>query len=193
MKFIWHLLALLIPMIGCSSFKKIERTNRVYIDEQNMHLIAGIYESMPVKVEDIVYLSKPISVADNSAQSFLFNRFKLSPSRNYADSASKYLVQIEAVNKNTIHLNLIENSKVIKIKKVKGKYINGYFYTRKKLIIAPFFPVLFGYRVQRERVGLEDDQLIVDVRNNVWVSFLIAGRAENSQHEAKYKRIDKEQ
>ena len=125
MKSLWYLLALFIPMIGCSSFKEIERTNRDYIDEQNMHLIAGIYESMPGKVEDIEYLSKPISVADNSAQNFLFNRFKLSSFRNYSDSASKYLVQIEVVNKNTIHLNLIENSEVIKIKKSKASIEMG--------------------------------------------------------------------
>lgn len=71
---------------------------------------------------------------------------------------------------------------------IRGGYEDGYFYPRKKLIIAPFFLLLFGYRAQRQRIGLQDDQLVVDLRRNIWVSFLVAGRAENSQQEARYKK-----
>lgn len=186
----WYLLALSVSLTGCTSFKEVERTNRLYLDEQKRELIAGLYESMPARVGEIEYLREPISAGNISDQHFLFNRFKLSSSGEYSGVASDYLVQLEPINKNTIHLNLIEDSKIIKTRKIKGRYEDGYFYIRRKFIVVPFFPLLFGYRVQRQRIGLENGHLVVDLRRNIWMSFLVAGRSENSQQEARYRKIN---
>lgn len=186
------LLLVLLPIISCSPIKEIERTDRIYIDEQNMQLLAGIYESMPVRAEETNHLSKPISVTDKSERNFLFDRFRLTPTKSYADSAAKYVVELEPLNARTIQLSLMEGTEIIKTKKLKGRYRDGYFYSRRQLIVVPFIPVLFGYRVQRQRIGLEAGKLVVDLRQKIWVSFLVAGRAENSQQEAKYNRIEKQ-
>ncbi|AHM62794.1 hypothetical protein D770_22745 [Flammeovirgaceae bacterium 311] len=191
MKNHWNILVLGFLIMSCTSFKEIERSNRDYVDEANMFSLAGVYESIPHKLGNVVYLSKPISVGDESQHNLLFERFKLSPTKNYADSASRFFVQVQPVNKKTIALNLIKDSEIQKTKRIKGKYKDGYFYRRKQLIIVPFVPILFGFRAQRQRIGLENDLLIVDLRINMWVSFLIAGRFESSQQEAKYKRAVK--
>lgn len=178
-------------MMSCTSFKKIERTNREHITEANMDRLAGIYENTPTRLGDVVYHSEPISVGNNGNQDLLFDRFNFFSMKNYADSASTFFVQIQPINKKTIILNLLKDSQIVKSKIIKGKYKDGYFYRRKQLIFVPFVPILFGFRAQRQRIELENDQLIVDLRNNIWVSFLIAGRSENSQQEAKYKRVEK--
>ena len=100
MKSLWYLLLLWIPLIGCASFKETERTNREYVTKQTMHSLAGIYESMPVIIEDVEHFDEPIGIGDSPYQNFLFDRFSLAPTKNYAESAANYVVEIEPVDKN---------------------------------------------------------------------------------------------
>lgn len=147
---------------------------------------------MPITVKEAEHFNEPIGVGNSSYsyQNFLYDRFRLAPTKNYAKSASEYLVDIEPVNKNKIILKLLKGSEVIKTQKIRGKYKDGYFYRRRQLIMFPFVPFLFGYRIERQRIGVEEDMLIVDLRENRWAFFMVAGQYENSQHEAKYKKIE---
>lgn len=156
-----------------------------------MQRLAGTYESMPVPIEEAEHVNEPTGVGNTiySYQNFLFDRFRMAPTKNYAENATEYLVEIEPVDKNKIILRLLRGSEVVKTKKIRGKYKDGYFYRRCQFVVFPFIPILFGYRIERQRIGLEENMLIVDLRENRWAFFIIAGQYENSQHRAKYKKI----
>jgi len=188
MKKLWYLLFLWVSLNGCISFHETDRANKNSIDENNQFKIAGVYESVPFSKE-LEDFREPIGTSNARYQNFLFDRFRLAPYKNHAKSPNEYKVEIDPVDEHKIILKLVEGSRIIKTKTIRGKYKNGYFYTRCQVIVMPFVPLLFGYRVQRQRIGLEEDMLIVDLRESRWAFSILAGQSENSQQEAKYKKI----
>lgn len=179
-----------ILFTGCASFREVERPNRAFLDQHNLERLEGIYESMPVQIEELEHFNEHIGIGDTPHQNFLFDRFRLAATKDHAASAHKYVVKIDVVDENKILLELMSGSETIKTLKIRGKYKNGYFYRRPQVVVVPFVPLLFGYRIQKQRIGIEEDMLIVDLRENRWAFFLLAGQNENSQHEAKYRKIE---
>jgi hypothetical protein len=76
---------------------------------------------------------------------------------------------------------LYQGDSLIDKRKVKGKFKDGYFYTRPFLVVMPLVSVLFGHNTHRFRIGKADDDLVVDYKWNIWMFFLIAGQSEKGQ------------
>lgn len=187
MKHLWLLLIVGGLPMSCLSFEKSIKPT-AESRHKSWQSLGGIYQNAPAQIGEVVHYDESIGGTSDIQQKLLFNQFDFVSAKPDADTAANLLVQLVPLNKHTLLLHLIHGSDTLKTKKLKGEYRDGYFYRRKQLIIAPFFPVLFGFRGQRQRIGIEGDQLVVGQRKNMWVSFLIAGRSENYQQEIKYRK-----
>ncbi|GCC50671.1 hypothetical protein SanaruYs_08890 [Chryseotalea sanaruensis] len=87
-------------------------------------------------------------------------------------------VSIEFLTSKKAIFKLYQGDSIISEKNVKGKFKDGYFYKRPFFVTIPLVPVLFGYNTNRLRIGKADNAIVADYKWNIWMSFLVAGKAE---------------
>ncbi len=90
-------------------------------------------------------------------------------------------VEVEFLTSERALFKLYQGDSLIGKRKLRGKFKDGYFYTRPFLVIMPLVPVLFGHNTHRLRIGKADDALVLDYKWNIWMFFLIAGQSEKGQ------------
>jgi hypothetical protein len=83
---------------------------------------------------------------------------------------------------------LWENGAVTKTKTLREQIKNGYFYRRPYFIAVPLFPLIFGYKTFRYRVGIEGDMIVVDYKWNYWAFAIVAGNYGQGQSHSSFQR-----
>jgi hypothetical protein len=77
---------------------------------------------------------------------------------------------------------------VVFTKIIHGKFKNGYFYLRPKVLIIPFFPVFYRHNFERVRLGKMGDDIVVD-HSFLWMGFaLIDGGSSHGRVTSVYKQ-----
>jgi len=89
-------------------------------------------------------------------------------------------IDVNPTSKDEITFNLCDERGLVRSKTIRGKYKHGYFYSRQKMVLVPFFPLFFHYNFQRFRVGPADNSLVVhERRNSISLFFLIHVSKDN--------------
>lgn len=89
-------------------------------------------------------------------------------------------IDVDPSSKDKITFNLYDERGLVRSKTIRGKYENGYFYSRQKMVLVPFFPLFFHYNFQRFRVGPADNSLVVhERRNSISLFFLLHVSKDN--------------
>lgn len=116
------------------------------------------------------------------------------PESAWRDSTGKYIepklkyVSIAFQSKRKATISLYQNDEFIFSKTIHGKFKNGYFYVRPKILILPIFPIVFGYNFERARIGKLENSLIIDYTVNRWGFALIAGSSDRGVSSSLYKQ-----
>lgn len=102
----------------------------------------------------------------------------------------QYTVRVNVLSPKKIKLELQKDGNLIATKTRRGKIEDDYFYCNYQLFVLPFFPLLGGYRAQRQRLGIKGDTLIVDFSENYRMVALIAGQWDNRQTRYYYRKME---
>lgn len=100
-------------------------------------------------------------------------------------------VEISFVSKKKAIVRAYKNDTVLFKKNIRGKFKNGYFCASPKMFILPFFPFAYVHKFQRARIGLYENNLVVDHSFKSWGFALIAGGSEQGTSTSIYKRCTK--
>jgi len=186
MKATWLLIVATLLLASCTTFKDSSSTDRLYLEKQNLHALEGVYASTELT---------PPTYSDGTPKGILFSGDFLNKLYSYntvkavSNAPSNYSFRVAVVDENKLAVSLLKDSIVVKSKTIRGKLKNGYFYRRKALLVMPFVGVLYGYTAHRQRIGIENETLIVDLRDNVYMGFLTAGHVVNEQRKTRYRKL----
>mgnify|MGYP001769586606 CR=1 FL=1 len=167
MKNILHLILVLIVIQGCASLNLPLNENRVEINKNNVEIFNGTYQNFSVD-------------STNRRTPSLWMVFGI---ENYSNSDwRETIVELEFINKNTAKVKLIsKDGKVLKSKRIYGRIDDGYFYVRRKFLLVPFVPFVFGYINEKSRFCLADNFLYIESSWNIWGFAVVAGTDEKEQ------------
>ena len=89
-------------------------------------------------------------------------------------------IDIHPSSKDKITFTLYDEQGLVRSKTIRGKYKDGYFYSRQKMVLVPFFPMLFHYNFQRFRIRQADHHLVIhERRHSISLFFLIHVSKDN--------------
>jgi hypothetical protein len=76
--------------------------------------------------------------------------------------------------------------------KLKGKFKNGYFYLRPKIVVIPFFPILYIHRFERARISIANNYLVIDHTINRSGFALMGGGSDRGRITSVYPILNNE-
>jgi len=173
--FAWGVVSLFIS--SCAIIENTDRPNLDKITKTNYRKIEGTYNNASN--------DSTIKVVNEVTKSLWFQIGY----ENWRDTNwNNQRVVLKFVTDKKIIAELYQNGELINHKTIKGKIKDGYFYRRPFFIVIPFIPLVFGYNTHRYRIGLIDNNLIVDNKENFWVFAIAAGNTENKQTTLTYDK-----
>ena len=174
---------LLFQLIGCASFTNNFPSNDFTKITQNyIEKLNGKYRIYPIKDSTKTKnIYKDLTGVWWRAKK---NNLKL-------NNDSKYHVEIKAISSSQLNLIVFENEIEIAKKKLKGNLKNGMFYINQKISISGL-PYIFGtFVVDKKRIGLSKNNLIIDkVNHEFGAVFLIFTAGFKHLEFQEYERID---
>ena len=129
----------------------------------------------------------PDNVKNGNNKCLIERLFMIFPNKTYKSTT----VEIKFISRKKAVVNAYQNDTIIFSKKIRGRFKKGYFYIRPKILIIPFYPILFGYGFERTRIGKSGNDLVVDYTIKSWGFLLIAGGEERGATTSIYKSIKK--
>jgi hypothetical protein len=150
-------------IFGCKSLSEIKTTKiaEENLTELNYMELNGNYINYPEKfvggIEKTPYNYHP----DNSAIDLYGYSFDPKNEKQINENKNEY-INLEFISKKRLKLKLYRNNEFIKEKIIKGKLKKGYFYSKSKIEFYPFFPIAFGYGIEKFRIGKNNELLILD-------------------------------
>lgn len=174
MKFIkYRILPFIILFQSCAAINQLPVDSGTDIRPENIGEFNGVYENVSSDSLNVKTLSFWMCLKENS------------PKREWG----KTKVKLEFKNRRSVRVDLIDqNGFVVKNKTVHGKLRDGYFYIRRKFMIFPFFPILYGYLNKKSRFCLDGDSLHIDFSRNLWIFALMAGADADEELSFKCKK-----
>jgi hypothetical protein len=100
-----------------------------------------------------------------------------------------YQVQLEVMSERKLRARLYyKGSALGKPRIIRGRVKNGCF-RRRKLIVYPLFPLLYGYDAETSEIYLTDQGIIVAEKAKNWGAFIGFGGSHNSLVHREYMRL----
>lgn len=153
---------------SCAPFKSTQVHDRSKILSEDIMSFNGVYENFSYM--DSIQWEKQYA-------------FWMTIKENYY--LTKWLetkVKLDFINKRKVVVELLDkNGIVLKRKIVHGKLKDSYFYIRRKFMIYPFIPILYGYINRKSRFCIVDNNIHVDITKNLWIYALLAGASEKEE------------
>ena len=119
----------------------------------------------------------------------LWNVFSSYPGKINQLKWKDCLIELEFLSDSKAEVRLLFEGEIIKKRKIRGKFKEGYFYRRPTFALVPLFPVIFGYNTSRYRIGLNENRaLIIEESWDNYAFILIAGSNSKAQVLATYER-----
>jgi hypothetical protein len=176
------LLILTLAFISsCTVLKETNLNEEEPLTAENVSKLGGLY-----KLES----ENRVETNFSGAYGKLYNNFKVFYTTDIEEPLHQYTVLVNVLSPKKIRLELHKNGSLVATKTRKGRIEDDYFHCRYQLFVLPLFPVLGGYRAQRQRLAIKGDTLIVDFRENYWMVALIAGQWDNRQTRYYYRKIE---
>jgi len=176
-----------VVAIGCKPISKVG-INNIHVKTikgSNFKELNGIYSNRFDTVAGKIIHYPYDAVNDTQRVSILSQLFLRFPETAWRDENGKMInpkekwIKIEFQSKNKAIISMYNKDKFVFAKQIHGKFKNGYFYLRPKVVVIPLIPLIFGYSFQRARIGkTNDDNLIIDCTLNRWWFALFAGFAD---------------
>lgn len=155
-----NITAILLLSTGCNSLSnlapasyQIEQLNKNQFQNLN-----GIYRNY----QDTAFgqiITTPKQGEKLKNYGLLDRLFIFIPNEAYSDST---LVEIEFVTDKKAIVKSYNNGMLIFSRKLKGELKNGYFYVNPKLLIIPFFPLVYYHTFEQVRIGKVGQNIIID-------------------------------
>lgn len=170
-------------LVGCAPFSKNNVvTDYEKITENNFLKLNGKYWIYP-KVDS----TKATNLYKNLSGVWWCDKKYNLPLNN----SNKYYVEIKVLNTSKLNIKVFENEVEIISRIVKGKFKNDMFYINRKLSISGI-PYIFGtIEVDRKRIFLKNNSLIIDKVNNEFGAVFIVFTAGFKHFESQeYERVN---
>ncbi len=100
-------------------------------------------------------------------------------------------VELTFTSQKKATVSLYQNDSLIYTKYIRGKFRDGYFYVRPKILFIPFFPVFYVHRFERARLGKMGNDLVVDHSICSTGFALLGGGSNNGRNTAIYRNNKK--
>ncbi|KAB1158098.1 hypothetical protein [Flavobacterium luteum] len=174
---------LLFQLIGCASFTNNLPSNDFNkITQNDIEKINGKYRIYPIKDS---------TKSKNIYKDLTGVWWRAKKNNLELNNNSNYYVEIKVINSSELNLIVFENESEIARKKIKGKLKNGMFYINQKMSISGL-PYIFGtFVVDKKRIGLRKNNLIIDKINHEFGAVFIIFTAGFKYLEfQEYERID---
>lgn len=186
-------LALALSVTSCSPLSKIgnQGFNVDQLPPDSVQALNGTYSNTPDSIIGEI-THGPDEISDFEQLTILEQFFWSIPETAGRDSTGEYVdpetmhVTIEFQTLKRATVSLYHNDMFIFSKDIKGKFKNGYFYLRPKIVILPLVPLLVGYRFERARIGKLSDMLVIDYTINRWAFGLVAGSSDQGTSSSIY-------
>lgn len=101
----------------------------------------------------------------------------------------KHLIRLQ-IKKNKLYAQLIKNNEIVDKKKLKGRLSKTCFVARKRFLIIPILPILWGYNNSQLRISVRDNSLVINEFNENGGVVLIMAGGNNYVNTYEYRRID---
>jgi hypothetical protein len=174
MKNLYIISILFIFLESCAVINLPLDENRMPINENVLSKLKGTYYNYPLDSAFGKYQTLWSQFGNDNFETISYKEFVL---------------KIDFVNKKKAKIKLIRQGKVVKTRTVHGKIINDCFYLRRKFMIVPFFPIVFGYYNKKARMSILEDCLIIDTAWNISGFAIIAGTNDKGQGSYRYNKI----
>lgn len=172
-------------MIGCKGLKDLSTKNVKVekINQQNFKELNGTYSNR----QDTVFGGiehRPYRGVNEYNKTLLDRLFIFYPNETYHDSV---IIKLDFISSKKARVQALKNDSIIFSRDIRGKIKRGYFYVRPRILMIPFFPVLYVHNFQRIRIGMVNDGIIIDHTIRMWGFALFAGASENGRSSAIYQ------
>ncbi|MHC1703257.1 MAG: hypothetical protein AB9846_05055 [Tenuifilaceae bacterium] len=183
-------ITLTIALASCTSLSKIgiQEYKSENLSKSDFAKLNGIYRNYP---DTAIGQIKESPYPRNSEHLSLFNQFVIGQWGGTQEVFEKQLIKIEFLNHRKAIITLTENEKTLETKIIRGRFKDGYFYSRPKTIIIPIIPLLFGYYFNRFRIGRNGKYLTIDYTVNKWMAGFVVGESSKGHYSSIYKELDK--
>lgn len=192
---LYILTILMLALISCKPLSKIENKSFQIenITKQNFEKINGTYsnsfDTLTGKVnhfpDDGKSTQERLTILDQLLKNYPETAWR-DKNNERIDLKEKW-IRIEFQSQKLSTISMYHNDKFVFSKKIHGKFKNGYFYLRPKIYILPLFPLIFGYNFERARIGISDDNLIIDFTVNRWGFAIAAGSSDKGYSSSIYR------
>lgn len=191
----YSLIVLVFLNIGCKPLARIgnEGLETEMISKDNFEELNGIYSNQSDTV--IGRIKEDYKVRTTDLETTILDELLwMVPETAYrgedgeAIKAEETWTSIEFYSKKRANIRLYHNDKVVCAKKIRGRFKNGYFYLRPKILILPLIPLFFGYSFERTRIGKSGDYLIIDSSGNTWMIAFISGAMNRGHTSASFEK-----
>lgn len=188
--------ALALSVTSCSPLSKIgnQGFNVDQLQPDSLQALNGTYSNIPDSIiREIIHGSNEIS--DFQQLTILEQFFWSIPETAGRDSTGEYVdpqtmhVTIKFQTPKRATVSLYHNERFIFSKNIRGKFKNGYFYIRPKILIVPLIPLVFGYHFERARIGKLNNKLVIDYTISRWAFALVAGSSDKGISSSIYKPL----
>ena len=184
MKFLHYVsMLILIVVSGCKPLASIEMNNQVVspVDKDKYLELNGVYTNSHDVIE------RSLKQIPGEYELTLINQlFRVGP---YSiGKPEEQSIKIEFQSKKNAIVSMYQNTEFVFKKEIHGKFKHGYFYVRPKVFVLPLFPLIFGYRFRRTRIGKSGNYLIVNYNINEFVWFIAAVGSERGYASSLYKK-----
>ncbi|MFN8336751.1 MAG: hypothetical protein U0U09_16590 [Cyclobacteriaceae bacterium] len=181
-----HLLAPLALSIisGCASFEIAPKSDLQIMTKHNYKDLSGHFENYPFE-----YKGKKTDdpYGYEFAPKLLWTQLTGGKQR----SNKGYSVNIQFTSPRRALAKLYDGDSLIASVKLKGHTGDHFFYSKSRIKIIPFFPLVFGYRTYAFRIALRGDNLVIDYNWAYSMSTLIVGAGEDGLSREVFRRISK--
>ena len=106
---------------------------------------------------------------------------------------SSLVVELTINPKNKIVASLYDGDTLLKQKVIKGKFRkNGCYHLRRKGLIIPLPPLIWGYGTDRNRIYVADDHLIWENSHDVVLVILVLFHRERANYDMIFQRVSQD-
>lgn len=183
----YSILFVLIFITGCQSFSEITIDADSYdvLNNKNYYSLNGTYSNTATQS------NSSIEIAPHGGSEIEMRLYQIVSNSTYSNKFENKKVEIEFVNAKKGMVFLYENDTLVDKNVFRGKFKDGYFYSRRKGFVVPLIPLIFSYNFNRFRIKKSNNLIIVDYIVNKAAYGVFLGYSEKGSYSGLYEKINK--
>lgn len=162
MKNIIFLINISILFQSCISLKDMNSLEPKIINSGDQKKLDGVYSNQP---------TDSVNIDGYDLRTLLlrpFYNYSLEEEKNYSGE-----IELKQISDKKLKVSYLKNGEVKESKNLKGKFKNGFFSVRRKLIPIGIPLIFYVYLERRIMIGLDDDKLIIKTRKYAFAQILL--------------------